>query len=128
MFLVFFYFSGSSRSGEEFHLSSYLDRLEIVVVIVFASLFTLLVDLPVQNIKQILMEHKTGGEELPSKTIEEPTEEKSDLQAEETTQPIEEDDFENPFADRDDDFRPKPIFKSYDDSETESARNFSTDE
>lgn len=129
MFLVFFYFSGSSRSGEEFHLSSYIDRLEIVVVVVAATLFTLLVDLPFQNIKQIFMEYKAPPETPNVAGTAELTEEKSEEKTEEnlvTETP--EEDFDSPFADREDDFVPRRTYKSYDDSETESNRNFTAEE
>lgn len=55
MFLVFFYFSGTLRSSEEFHVSAYLDRMETCIVIIIASLFTLTVDMPTQNIVKLLM-------------------------------------------------------------------------
>lgn len=55
IFLVFFYFSGTLRSSEEFHISAYLDRMETCIVIFIAVLFTLTVDLPTQNIVKLLM-------------------------------------------------------------------------
>ena len=128
IFLVFFYFSGASRSGEEFHLSSYLDRLEIFIVIIVATVFTVMVDLPMQSIKN----HLTTKEsvDLVEATVK---------QAEK----VEETDEVDFFADRDDDYPPKTFkvtapaavpendfyFKSknYEDSETESTRNYEND-
>lgn len=97
VFLVLFYFSGTLKSGEEFHLSSYIDRLEIVIVFLIATLFTLAVDLPMQNIVKML---------LKSKNVEAG---KTNGETE-----AEEDDFESPFADRDDDFVFKPVKFKYD--------------
>lgn len=99
VFLVLFYFSGTLKSGEEFHLSSYIDRLEIVIVFVIATVFTLAVDLPMQNIVKMLLkfENVEGG--------------KTNQKAEEKA---EEDDFESPFADREDDFVFKPVKFKYD--------------
>lgn len=55
IFLVFFYFSGTLKSSEEFHVLSYLDRMETCMVLIIALLFTLTVDLPTQNIVKLLM-------------------------------------------------------------------------
>lgn len=55
VFLVFFYFSGTLRSSEEFHVSTYLDRMETCIVVIIAVLFTLTVDLPTQNVVKLLM-------------------------------------------------------------------------
>lgn len=84
VFLVLFYFSGTVKSGEEFHLSSYIDRLEIFIVFIVATLFTLAVDLPVQNVAKILL--KSQGED----EKEEP-------------------DFESPFSNEDEDIVFKPV-------------------
>lgn len=96
MFIVFFYFSGSSRSSEEFHLSSYLDRLEIVVLLAAATLFTLIIDLPMQNIKTILLAKSPSSDKAEDTVIQEANESTDD-----------DADFESPFADRDDDFVPR---------------------
>lgn len=103
VFLVLFYFSGTLKSGEEFHLSSYIDRLEIFIVLVVATLFTLCVDLPMQNIVKLLLK--------PGENIENKINENGNTETNET-----EDDFESPFADRDDDFVYKPIKLRYDSS------------
>jgi peptidoglycan/LPS O-acetylase OafA/YrhL len=67
VFLVLLYFSGTLRSGEEFHLSSYIDRLEIIIVFAVAIVFTLAVDFPMKNIvKMFLRTHsevETSGDE-----------------------------------------------------------------
>lgn len=88
VFLVLFYFSGTVKSGEEFHLSSYIDRLEIFIVLVVAALFTLAVDLPIQNVVKILL--KTGA----ANEIAEP-------------KPAEPD-FDSPFANEEEEFVFKP--------------------
>lgn len=81
VFLVLFYFSGTLKSGEEFHLSSYIDRLEIFVVFAAATLFTLAVDLPMQNIvNEFLGQSCKDAED------------------------VKEEEFESPFANEDDDF------------------------
>lgn len=100
VFLVLFYFSGTVKSGEEFHLSSYIDRLEIFVVFVIATLFTLAVDLPMQNIVKILF--KSENENPIESSEEKPAEAESD--------------FESPFADDAEDFvyQPKKTKFSYD--------------
>lgn len=89
VFLVLFYFSGTVKSGEEFHLSSYIDRLEIFIVFIVATLFTLAVDIPMQKIVKIL---------LPSSGPNRATAENDP-----------ESDFESPFAKDDDDFVFKPV-------------------
>lgn len=101
VFLVLFYFSGTVKSGEEFHLSSYIDRLEIFIVFIAATLFTLAVDLPMQNIVNEFFNSKS-----------EPSGAVADDQKEEA-----EPDFDSPFGNDDDDFvyRPKATPKfSYD--------------
>ena len=87
VFLVLFYFSGTVKSGEEFHLSSYIDRLEIFIVFAVATLFTLAVDLPTQNVVKTLL-----------KSNDDQTEPKAN-----------EPDFESPFANEDEDFVFKPM-------------------
>lgn len=92
VFLVLFYFSGTVKSGEEFHLSSYIDRLEIFIVFTAATLFTLAVDLPMQNILKILLHSSSGpsSEDKGSEAAAEP-------------------EFESPFANDDEDFVYKPM-------------------
>jgi peptidoglycan/LPS O-acetylase OafA/YrhL len=97
VFLVFFYFSGTLKSGEEFHLSSYIDRLEIFIVFVIATLFTLAVDLPMQNIVKLLL--NSGGE-------------KSSISNGKSAEELEVD-FESPFADEEEDFVFKPVKYSF---------------
>jgi peptidoglycan/LPS O-acetylase OafA/YrhL len=108
VFLVLFYFSGTLKSGEEFHLSSYIDRLEIVVVLTVATLFTLAVDLPTQNIIKLLLNSDKSESEKVNGNHAEPENENE----------TEEADFESPFGDRDDDFvyKPKPLKFKYDSS------------
>lgn len=130
MFLVFFYFSGTSKSGEEFHLSSYVDRLEIFVVVFVATILTLIIDLPIQNIKQLLTGNRASDDQSTPVEVqeEEEVEEENNNNLEE--QPVEED-FESPFGDRDDDFvpiRPSYYRRDLEDSETESSRNYTNDE
>lgn len=93
VFLVLFYFSGTLKSGEEFHLSSYIDRLEILVVFVAATLFTLAVDMPMQNIVKLLIKPSEGSD---SKSAG------ADA------------DFESPFADEEVDFVYQPVKFKYD--------------
>lgn len=81
---MLFYFSGTVKSGEEFHLSSYIDRLEIFIVFTAAAVFTLAVDLPMQNVVKILLHS-----------------EETLISVEEKPEEVE---FESPFADDDDDF------------------------
>lgn len=83
VFLVLFYFSGTVKSGEEFHLSSYIDRLEILIIFTAATIFTLAVDLPMQNVVKILLhsDETSNVDEKPEGP-----------------------DFESPFGDDDDDF------------------------
>lgn len=102
VFLVFFYFSGTLKSGEEFHLSSYIDRLEIFVVFAVATLFTLAVDLPMQNVVKLLLSSEKNVKE--NDINEQP---KNEIEEAET-------DFESPFAERDDDFVFKPLKFKYD--------------
>jgi hypothetical protein len=130
MFLVFFYFSGTSKSGEEFQLSSYIDRLEIVIIILVATLFTLIVDLPIQNIKQLLKEDKNKSADTENVSTTEQNLLVENQNTEQESQPVE-DDFENPFGDRDDDFipvRPSYFKRDFEDSETESSRNYTNDD
>jgi peptidoglycan/LPS O-acetylase OafA/YrhL len=54
VFLIFFYFSGTLRSSEEFHVFAYLDRMETCIVVISAVLFTLTVDLPTKNLVKFL--------------------------------------------------------------------------
>lgn len=96
VFLVLFYFSGTLKSGEEFHLSSYIDRLEIFIVVAVATFFTLAVDLPMQNVVKILI--KQNGE---SSVASEP---------EADAEP----DFESPFGEEEDVFVYKPRKSQYD--------------
>lgn len=93
VFLVLFYFSGTLKSGEEFHLSSYIDRLEILVVFVAATLFTLTVDMPMQNIVKLLIKPSEGSDNK-----------SADADA----------DFESPFADEEVDFVYQPTKFKYD--------------
>lgn len=96
VFLVLFYFSGTVKSGEEFHLSSYIDRLEIFIVFIVATLFTLAVDIPMQKVVKIL---------LPSLGQKCDATEKEEHDAES--------EFESPFAKEDEDFVFKPVKFKY---------------
>lgn len=93
VFLVLFYFSGTLKSGEEFHLSSYIDRLEIFLVFAISTIFALAVDLPMQNIVKIMLH--------------------SDASCGDSAKP-EEADFESPFAEEEEDFVFKPVKFKYD--------------
>lgn len=111
VFLVLFYFSGTLKSGEEFHLSSYIDRLEIFIVLVVATLFTLCVDLPMQNIVKMVLKSRdnSGDEKTKTKSPEENENEEAD--------------FESPFTDRDDDFVYKPMKFKYESSINNNGTN-----
>jgi peptidoglycan/LPS O-acetylase OafA/YrhL len=61
IFIVFFYFSGTLKSSEEFHLSSYLDRVETFIVLLTAVIFTLSIDMPTQNIIKLLLNVKASS-------------------------------------------------------------------
>ncbi|CRK87303.1 CLUMA_CG001105, isoform A, partial [Clunio marinus] len=87
VFLVFFYFSGSHKSSEEFYISSYIDRLELFIVFTAAICFTLCVDLPFKNITKLLFDCEHHEKEPTS-----------------ANQESSEVDFESPFADDEDDF------------------------
>jgi peptidoglycan/LPS O-acetylase OafA/YrhL len=58
VFIVFFYFIGTLKSSEEFHVTSYLDRMETCTVVFVAVIFTLTVDIPTQNIVRHLLSFK----------------------------------------------------------------------
>lgn len=100
VFLVLFYFSGTLKSGEEFHLSSYIDRLEVFIVFAAATLFALAVDMPMQNIVKLLLK---------------PNEDATESSGEKQAEPEAEADFESPFADEED-FVYKPMKFKYDSS------------
>lgn len=110
-FIVFFYFSATLKSSEEFHVLSYLDRMETCIVFVTAFLFTLVVDLPTQNIVKMILNLNFF---TPSKSSDEVKKEK------EEEKPAE-DDIEDIFANKDDDFvyRPKPRYNFDDNSNGE---------
>lgn len=95
-FLVLFYFSGTLKSSEEFHLSSYLDRLEMLIVIVSATIFALIVDFPMQNIKNIIL--------LATVKVDDSSKPNTDESAE----------FESPFTNDEDDFMFRPLKFKYD--------------
>lgn len=93
VFLVLFYFSGTVKGSEEFHLSSYIDRLEIFIVFVAALVFTLAVDLPLQNIVKDFFQQpeSAASSEAGLEKIEE------------------EPDFESPFSNEDEDYVYRPM-------------------
>jgi peptidoglycan/LPS O-acetylase OafA/YrhL len=97
VFIVFFYFSGTLKSSEEFHVSSYLDRMETFVVFIVAVLFTLVVDLPTQNIVKLLVSNSSSAS---NKKTEE------------------EEEIEDIFGNNDDDYnyKPKPKY-NFDESD-----------
>lgn len=97
VFLVLFYFSGTVKSGEEFHLSSYIDRLEIFIVVIAATLFTLAVDLPMQKLVKILLHSSSENEDQSSEPAAD-------------TEP----EFKSPFANNEEDFVYKPMKFKYD--------------
>lgn len=99
VFLVLFYFSGTVKSGEEFHLSSYIDRLEIFILFIAATLFTLTVDLPMKNIVKTLF-HSSSEPSSGEKSREA----SADTEAE----------FESPFSNDEEDFVYKPMKFKYD--------------
>jgi peptidoglycan/LPS O-acetylase OafA/YrhL len=103
IFIVFFYFSGTLKSSEEFHVLSYLDRLETCTVIIIAVLFTLVVDLPAQNIVKLLL-----GSSSSSNVSDEFNKSNGETS-------VDDEEIENIFANDDDDFvyKPKPKYNSY---------------
>lgn len=109
IFLVFFYFSGTLKSSEEFHVLSYLDRLETCMVLLIASLFTLTVDLPTQNVVKLLM----NSNFFAAKKTENLSETQDANHRESSA-----DDFESPFGEEEEEvyvFRPvKSKYNSYD--------------
>lgn len=140
-FLVFFYFAGTVRSAEEFQISGYLNRLEIVILILVALLIALLFDLPMRNIIRILFaSDSAAGNSIEEGLVESKVEENAEEAVE--SQKREEVEFESPFADDEDDYitrrnsmerdseiRLSPSSyefkgKSYEDSETESTINW----
>lgn len=110
IFLVFFYFSGTLKSSEEFHVLSYLDRMETCMVLIIASLFTLTVDLPCQNVVKLLMNSSFFASSNAVKVVE---------NREEDVRESSVDDFESPFGNTEEEevyvFRPlKSKYNSYD--------------
>lgn len=99
IFIVFFYFSGTLKSSEEFHVLSYLDRMETCLVFITAFLFTLVLDIPIQNIVKLI---------LSSNTFTSSTSENS-KQDEKTS----EDDIDNIFGNEEDDYVFKPVKSKY---------------
>lgn len=97
IFLVLFYFSGTLKSGEEFHLTSYIDRLEIFIVVAVAILFTLAVDLPMKNVVKVLLGSGPSTSEIHHEADSEP-------------------DFESPFSNEEEDFVYKPAKLRYETS------------
>lgn len=93
VFLILFYFNGTVKSAEEFQISSFIDRVEIFFVFLISFSFAILIDQPAKNIVK-LFENKDSNEIVESKTETE------------TTQV--EEDFDDPFADRDEDY----VFRS----------------
>ena len=55
-FAVFFYNVGTTRHSSEFHLHRGLDLLEAATVIIISIILTLFFDIPMQEIKNVLME------------------------------------------------------------------------
>jgi peptidoglycan/LPS O-acetylase OafA/YrhL len=88
VFLVLFYFSGTLKSGEEFHLSSYIDRLEIFIVLAVSVVFTLAVDLPMQNIVKLFLNANCSSNNIEGES------------------PSTEPEFESPFGDEEPEYVP----------------------
>lgn len=106
IFLVFFYFSGTLKSSEEFHVLSYLDRMETCMVLIIATLFTLTVDIPCQNVVKLLMSSSSNAVNVAGNHEEDVRESSVD-------------DFESPFGNTEEEevyvFRPvKTKYNSYD--------------
>lgn len=99
-FIVFFYFSGTLKSSEEFHVSSYLDRMETCIVFIAATLFTLVVDMPTQNIVKIIL----NSNFFASSTL------KNEIKEEENPP---EDEIDNIFGNEDDDYVFRPVKSKY---------------
>ncbi|XP_070492786.1 nose resistant to fluoxetine protein 6-like isoform X2 [Chironomus tepperi] len=99
-FIIFFYYSGTLKSSEEFHVSSYLDRMETFVVFVAATLFTLVVDMPTQNIVKLILNSNYSASSSVANEIKE--EEKPS-----------EDDIDNIFGNEEDDYVFRPVKSKY---------------
>lgn len=102
-FIVFFYFSGTLRSSEEFHVSSYLDRMETCIVFIAAVLFTLVVDIPTQNIVKLILNLNI----FVSSTVKNETKEEENP----AEGPVEED--IDIFGNEDEDFVFRPVKSKY---------------
>lgn len=116
VFLILFYFNGTVKSAEEFQISSFIDRVELFFVFLISILFAILVDQPARNIVNLIGNCKSSIE---SKEVVEAS---STQQMEETIN--NEEDFDDPFADRDDDyvFRSRKT-SSYNHNEEEDTKN-----
>ena len=68
-FLVFFYVAASTSNVDHFDIFSYLNRVEVGLVILGGIFVTLVFDLPMQNIKTIIF--KTGMLDDMEKNVEE---------------------------------------------------------
>ncbi|XP_078037167.1 uncharacterized protein LOC144470165 isoform X2 [Augochlora pura] len=55
-FAVFFFNVGSTRYASEFHVLKALDSIEITTVVIISIVLTLLLDLPMQEFKNVIME------------------------------------------------------------------------
>ncbi|CAG9802744.1 unnamed protein product [Chironomus riparius] len=99
-FTVFFYFSGTLKSSEEFHVASYLDRMETFIVFIAAMLFTLVVDMPTQNFVKLIL----NSNNFVSSTVSK--------ESKEEEKPLE-DEIENIFGNDDDDYVFRPVKLQY---------------
>lgn len=127
-FLVFFYFAGTTRGSEVFSFAGYINRTEIFLLLIGATVLTLLYDLPIQNIKLTLdrsgifdrMEKKDTTEIVlkEDEVTQNGTAEKAPLEnghsvmESEETKADPEPDFVSPFDDKnDDDIGPRMSWK-----------------
>lgn len=92
VFLILFYFNGTVKSAEEFQISSFIDRVEFFFIFLISFAFAILIDQPTKNIMKLF----ENRDSLSTEIIESNESEEKD------------DDFDDPFADRDDDF----VFRS----------------
>lgn len=54
-FIVFFTFAGHHRHTDHFELGKYINGLEVVVLLLASLLLTLVIDLPMQNIRRMML-------------------------------------------------------------------------
>lgn len=113
VFLILFYFNGTVKSAEEFQISSYIDRVELFFVIVISILFAIVIDQPSKNIVKLI---ESRSQESCEKVAEQNGQNGTHNQ-----EAAKEADFDDPFANREDDYvykpKKKPSFYEDEDSD-----------